>query len=34
MNKKILIYPAIFRKEENGYSVFIPDLKNATCGED
>lgn len=33
MNKNILIYPAIFRKEENGYSVFIPDLNNATCGE-
>lgn len=34
MKKRILIYPAIFRKEENGYSVFIPDLNNATCGED
>ncbi len=33
MEKNILIYPAIFRKEENGYSVFIPDLENATCGE-
>lgn len=33
MNKNILIYPAIFKKEENGYSVFIPDLNNATCGE-
>lgn len=33
MKNLILIYPAIFRKEENGYSVFIPDLKNATCGE-
>lgn len=34
MKKNIFIYPAIFRKEENGYSVFIPDLKNSTCGED
>ena len=33
MEKNILIYPAIFRKEDNGYSVFIPDLQNATCGE-
>lgn len=33
MKKDILIYPAIFRKEDNGYSVFIPDLQNATCGE-
>lgn len=32
MDKNIFIYPAIFRKEENGYSVFIPDLNNATCG--
>lgn len=32
--KNVFIYPAIFRKEENGYSVFIPDLQNATCGED
>lgn len=31
--KQVFIYPAIFRKEENGYSVFIPDLENATCGE-
>lgn len=34
MKKRILIYPAIFKKEKNGYSVFIPDLNNATCGED
>lgn len=33
MGKNILIYPAIFRKEDNGYSVFVPDLENATCGE-
>lgn len=34
MLKNLLIYPAIFRKEEkNGYSVFIPDLDSATCGE-
>lgn len=31
--KNVFIYPAIFRKEESGYSVFIPDLQNATCGE-
>ena len=31
--EKVFIYPAIFRKEENGYSVFIPDLESATCGE-
>lgn len=32
--KKILIYPAIFKKEENGaYSVFFPDLNQATCGD-
>ncbi|MGN1200866.1 MAG: type II toxin-antitoxin system HicB family antitoxin [Candidatus Caccovivens sp.] len=33
MKNNILVYPAIFRKEENGYSVFIPDLENATCGQ-
>ena len=34
MKNNILIYPAIFRKEEKGgYSVFIPDLNNSTCGE-
>ncbi len=33
MKKEILVYPAIFRKEENGYSVFIPDLQGTTCGE-
>ena len=27
-------YPACFFKEENGYSVFFPDLNNlSTCGE-
>ena len=27
-------YPACFIKEENGYSVFFPDLNNlATCGD-
>lgn len=34
MGKNIFIYPAIFREEGNGYSVFIPDLNNATCGGD
>lgn len=34
MKKNILVYPAIFRKEkDSGYSVFVPDLQNATCGE-
>ena len=33
MKKGVFIYPAIFRKEDDGYSVFIPDLQNATCGE-
>lgn len=33
MKRNIFIYPAIFRKEKNGYSVFIPDLKNTTCGK-
>ena len=30
---KLFIYPAIFRREESCYSVLIPDLQNATCGE-
>ena len=29
------VYPAIFTKEENGYSVFFPDLEGCyTCGDD
>ena len=30
-----VIYPVLFYEEkENGYSVFVPDLKNvSTCGE-
>lgn len=29
------IYPAVFAKEENGYSVSFPDLENVvTCGDD
>ena len=34
-DKNILVYPVIFRKEDQGgYSVFIPDLdNNSTCGE-
>ena len=28
------IYPAIFTKEPNGYSVYLPDLDEATCGKD
>ncbi len=28
------VYPAVFYKEENGYSVIFPDLNNlATCGD-
>lgn len=28
------MYPAVFSKEENGFSVIFPDLNNlATCGE-
>ncbi|MDE6750517.1 MAG: type II toxin-antitoxin system HicB family antitoxin [Lachnospiraceae bacterium] len=27
------VYPACFFKEENGYSVFFPDLDLDTCGE-
>lgn len=26
-------YPACFYKEGNGYSVFVPDLGGATCGD-
>ena len=29
----LLVYPACFFKEENGYSVIFPDLDLATCGE-
>lgn len=25
-----VVYPALFYEEENGYSVFVPDLNNAT----
>lgn len=29
-----VIYPVLFYEEENGYSVFVPDLDGATtCGE-
>lgn len=29
------VYPAIFTKEENGYSVLFPDLEGCyTCGDD
>lgn len=29
-----VIYPVLFYEEENGYSVFVPDLASATtCGE-
>ena len=28
------VYPAIFEKEESGYSVIFPDLGIATSGED
>ena len=29
------VYPAIFTKEENGYSVIFPDLEGCyTCGDD
>lgn len=29
-----VIYPVLFYEEENGYSVFVPDLDSATtCGE-
>ena len=28
------VYPAIFEKEEEGYSVIFPDLDIATSGED
>ena len=28
------VYPAIFEKEEEGYSVIFPDLNIATSGED
>ena len=31
--KNVFIYPAIFRKEESGYREYIPDLQNATSGE-
>jgi predicted RNase H-like HicB family nuclease len=31
----IKIYPAVCAREENGYSVFLPDFNNvATCGDD
>ena len=33
----LTMYPACFFKDEDGYSVFFPDLENgclATCGED
>ena len=31
----LLTYPAVFIKEENGYSVIFPDLDYlATCGDD
>ena len=34
INKSLFAYPACFYKEENGYSVFFPDLDYlATCGE-
>lgn len=26
-------YPAVFVKEENGYSVLFPDFGGATCGD-
>lgn len=29
-----VVYPVLFYEEENGYSVFVPDLDSATtCGE-
>ena len=29
-----VVYPVLFYEEENGYSVFVPDLENfSTCGE-
>lgn len=29
-----VIYPVLFYEEENGYSVFVPDLNNVTtCGD-
>lgn len=29
-----VVYPVLFYEEENGYSVFVPDLNNATtCGD-
>ena len=28
------VYPAIFEKEDSGYSVIFPDLEIATSGED
>ena len=29
------VYPAVFKKEEKGYSVFFPDLEDCyTCGDD
>ncbi len=34
MKKNILIYTAVFEKEESGmYSVYLPDFNQATCGE-
>lgn len=33
-NKKTLVYPAIFEKENNEYNVTFPDVPEAiTCGE-
>lgn len=29
-----VVYPAIFCKEDKGYSVFFPDLDGGTCGDD
>lgn len=27
------VYPAVFHREEGGYSVFFPDLPYSTCGK-
>ena len=29
-----VVYPSIFSKEKEGYSVHFPDLGGATCGSD
>ena len=34
MKNSVLVYPAIFRKEQDGkYSVFIPDINSSTFGD-